>query len=73
MMWCSFRPGNPLGLRAVGFLELDAVSAVFGEAAARRTLAGWRHYTWVYREVLARPEPLRAILRARGLEVAVGP
>lgn len=54
-------------------LELDAVSAVFGAAAARRTLAGWRHYTWVYREVLGRPEPLRAILRARGLEVAAGP
>jgi hypothetical protein len=54
-------------------LELDAVSTVFGEAVARRVLADWRHYTWVYREVLARPEPIRAILRARGLDLRTGP
>ena len=50
-------------------LERDAVSEVFGQEAARRTLAGARHYTWVYREVLERPNPIRAILRARGLVV----
>ena len=50
-------------------LELDAVRAVFGDTVARRILGGWHHYTWVYQEVLERPEPLRAILRARGLEL----
>jgi len=51
----------------VCMLEFDAVRQVFGEAAARRTLGGWQHYTWIYREVLDRPEPLRRVLRARGL------
>ncbi len=54
-------------------LELDAVSAVFGESVARRLLGDWKHYTWVYREVLARPEPIRDILRARGLDVRAAP
>ncbi len=54
-------------------LELEAVGRVFGEPVARRTVEGWRHYTWVYREVLERPEPVRRILRARGLEPAGSP
>jgi uncharacterized protein len=51
----------------VCLLELDATAEVFGEAPARRALGRWRHYTWVYREVLERPEPLRRIARAHGL------
>jgi len=50
-------------------LELDGVSRLFGEAAAQRTLAGWRHYVWIYREVLARPARFREILRTYGLDL----
>jgi hypothetical protein len=28
-----------------------------------RALGGWRHYTWVYGEVLERPHPIRQIVR----------
>jgi hypothetical protein len=48
-------------------LELDGTARIFGEAAARRTLEAWKHYTWVYRQVLDRPEALRQVLRSHGL------
>ena len=51
----------------VGLLEFDGTAALFGEDAARRTLGGWRHYQWIYREVLERPARIRAVLEARGL------
>ena len=51
----------------VGLLEFDGTAALYGEEAARRTLGGWRHYQWIYREVLERPAPIRAVLEARGL------
>src|SRR5687768_4308895 len=37
-------------------LEFDAVRELFGETTARQTLGAFSHYTWVYREVLERPE-----------------
>jgi uncharacterized protein (TIGR02145 family) len=46
----------------VGVLELDARRELFGEEAARRSLGRIPFYTWVYREVLERPEPIRALL-----------
>lgn len=52
----------------VCMLEFDAVREVFDEGVARRTLAAWRHYPWVYRQVLDRPEPIRRILRQFGLD-----
>jgi hypothetical protein len=53
-------------------LELAGTSHVFGEAAARRALEGWRHYTWVYRQVLDRTDSLKRVLRAHGLVVKSG-
>lgn len=47
----------------VCLLEYDAVGQLLSEETARRTLRGWPYYTWVYREVLDRPEPIRQILR----------
>lgn len=49
-------------------LEFDALRALLGEATARETLNGFRHYTWVYREVLERPDPIRQILRTHRLD-----
>jgi hypothetical protein len=51
-------------------LELEGTAHIFGEAAARRTLEGWRHYTWVYRQVLDRTDSLKRVLRAHGLVVS---
>lgn len=48
--------------------EYDAVRALFGEDVARRTLQSWRHYRWVYRQVLERPEPIRHTMREFGLD-----
>lgn len=52
----------------VCMLEFDAVRQVFDEGVARRTLGAWRHYPWVYRQVLERPEPIRRIIRQFGLD-----
>jgi hypothetical protein len=53
----------------VCMLEFEAVRETFNENVARRILGSWRHYTWVYREVLDRPAPLVMILRAHALQV----
>jgi hypothetical protein len=50
-------------------LEYDSVSDIVGEARARAVIESWTHYPWIYREVLQRPEPLRRVLRERGLAV----
>ncbi len=52
----------------VCLVEFDALRELFGEPDARRMLGSWDHYTWIYREVLERPEPIRPILRRHGLE-----
>ena len=53
----------------VCLLEFDAVRDVLGETTARATLGAFGYYTWVYREVLERPEAIRQILRTQGLDV----
>jgi len=45
------------------------VRDVLGEATAHATLGAFGHYTWVYREVLERPEATGQILRTQGLDV----
>ncbi len=69
--------GPPLGARdlqstylhlLVCLLEYDAMRELVGQEAARRVLARWRHYTWVYHEVLERPEPIRRVLRRYRLD-----
>lgn len=52
---------------AVCLLEYDALASLFDHGAARRTLEGWRHYRWVYRQVLDRPDVIRAVLTRHGL------
>lgn len=52
----------------VCLLEFDAVREILGETTARATLGAFEHYTWVYREVLERPEAIRQILRTQGLD-----
>ena len=52
----------------VCLLEFEAVRELFGEPTARRTLASWQHYTWIYRKVLERPGPIRAVLRKYRLD-----
>ena len=52
----------------VCLLEFDAVREILGETTARATLGAFGHYTWVYREVLERPEAIRQILRTQGLD-----
>lgn len=48
-------------------LEFEGVREVFSEATARQTLGAFPFYTWVYQQVLERPEPIRQILRRHGL------
>lgn len=50
-------------------LELKGTARIFGEAAARRTLEAWKHYTWVYRQVLDSTDALERVLEAQGLMV----
>lgn len=52
----------------VCLLEFDAVRDLFDEDVARRTLRGWRHYSWIYREVLENPAPNRDVLRRYRLD-----
>ena len=52
----------------VCLLEFDAVRELLGEETARKLLGGFTHYTWVYREVLERPERIRKVLRAHGFD-----
>jgi hypothetical protein len=49
-------------------LEYDSVRDLVGDPAARRVISGYTHYSWIYREVLERPEPLRQLLRKYGLD-----
>lgn len=51
----------------VCMLEFDALAALFGESAARETLAGSRVYAWIYDKVLNDPEPIREAMAAEGL------
>ena len=51
----------------VCLLEYDALRAIFDEDVARRTLEGWRHYPWVYRQVLDRAGAIRPVLERHGL------
>lgn len=51
----------------VCLLEYDALRALAGEGVARRTLEGWRHYPWVYRQVLDRADAIRPVLDRHGL------
>jgi para-nitrobenzyl esterase len=46
----------------VCLLEKDALSALLGEDAARRQLAAWTHYTWVYQKVLEEGDRIRPIV-----------
>jgi hypothetical protein len=50
-------------------LEYEATAAVFGREVARRTLESWRHYTWVYRTVLADNEELVKLLERHGVSI----
>lgn len=43
-------------------LELDALSQIIGVETARRTLGSWKHYTWVYANVLADADRIRDIV-----------
>lgn len=49
-------------------LEHQAMRRLYGDEVAERTLRGWRHYPWVYAEVLDRPGPIWDILRRHGLD-----
>lgn len=49
-------------------LEYDALRYLFGDAPAWRTIAGWQHYRWVFRQVLERPEAIRQVVRSHGLD-----
>jgi hypothetical protein len=49
-------------------LEFDAVGELLGDEVARATLRGSPYYTWVYREVLERPDAIRQVLRSHGLD-----
>lgn len=51
----------------VCLLEHDALRAILDEDVARRTLEGWRHYPWVYRQVLDRADAIRPVLERHGL------
>ena len=51
----------------VCLLEYDALRAILDEDVARRTLARWRHYPWVYRQVLDRADAIRPVLERHGL------
>lgn len=52
----------------VGVLEFHATQELFGQAWARDRLGKVPFYTWVYREILERPEPIGQILRKHGLD-----
>jgi metallo-beta-lactamase class B len=52
----------------IGLLEYEAIRSLFGDDAARRTISAWRHYPWVYEQVLARPDAIRRVLEAHGLD-----
>lgn len=51
----------------VCLLEYDALVSLFGEDVAERTVRAWRHYPWVYRQVLERAAPIRRTLARHGL------
>lgn len=52
-------------------MELQAMTALVGEAAARETLAGITHYEWIYRQVLTDPRVREVALR-HGFDVSKG-
>ena len=49
-------------------LEHDSLRRLFDEDVADRTLRSWRHYPWVYRQVLENPDPIREALRRFGID-----
>ena len=53
----------------VCFLELDALSQLLGEPAARRQLEGERHYRWIYARVLGETGALRALVTTAGFRL----
>jgi hypothetical protein len=53
----------------VCFLELDGMSQLVGEAAARRQLEAERHYRWIYARVLGETDALRALVTAAGFRL----
>ena len=52
-------------------MELQALTTLVGEAAARGTLAGMTHYAWVYDKVLNDPR-IREVSLAHGFNVSHG-
>jgi hypothetical protein len=52
----------------VCMLEYDGVRRLFGDDVARRTVQGWRHYAWIYRQVLDQPQKIRRVLAAHRLD-----
>jgi len=52
----------------VGVLEFNATQELFGQGWARERLGKVPFYTWVYREIRERPEPIRQILKKHGLD-----
>jgi hypothetical protein len=53
----------------VCFLELDGMSQLVGESAARRQLEAQRHYRWIYERVLSETETLRALVTEAGFRL----
>lgn len=53
----------------VCLLELDGLSQLVGEPAARRQLEAARHYRWIYARVLNDTESLRGIVTAAGFRM----
>jgi hypothetical protein len=53
----------------VCYLEYKADQALMGELKAREVLDFWAHdhYTWLYREVLAHPDKVGAVVKEAGL------
>ena len=53
----------------VGSLELQALTELIGEKRAREHLAGYNHYTWVYRTVLTDADRIGELVRRHGITV----
>jgi hypothetical protein len=53
----------------VCFLELDGLSQLLGEPAARRQLEAERHYRWIYARVLDETDALRSLVTTAGFRL----
>lgn len=69
--------GGPQGARdqyssylhlLVCMLEYEGMRRIFNEDVAQRTTRSWRHYTWIYQQVLEKPDVIRKVLRTYRLE-----